>query len=134
MNEMVNCLSCGRLEAVPLADHIVCQHCGYSWLYEDEQRMAGYLKRVFGREPVSPPGAVEMKPPPVEEPVQLTGDLTDINGIGRATVKLLKELGIVSIADLAEVQEPDILAYAIRGATEDDVTGWIEQARALLDG
>jgi predicted flap endonuclease-1-like 5' DNA nuclease len=148
MSDKVHCLSCGRLEGELLPDKLQCAHCGYTWTYDDEERMSGYLRRVFGRKPVSPPAAVveeEAEPhdtspwETIEAPEEiiLTGDLTDINGVGKATAKALERIGIFSIADLAEVEDPDAIAYMadnLHGASLETVQDWIAQAKGLLDG
>lgn len=63
-------------------------------------------------------------------------ELTNIRGIGPATVAKLNELGIHSLSDLASQDDPAALAELVggRGVTAEIVGGWIALAKGGIDG
>lgn len=58
-------------------------------------------------------------------------DLTNIKGVGPATVAKLNELGINDLAGLSSQDDPAALAELVggRGVTAEIVAGWIAQAK-----
>ncbi len=95
---------------------------GWSLIEEEEARRRSIMARISRREP-------EIPLPPVGE----GDDLTVIDGIGPTYARILKEIGIVSFADLAR-QDPDELSERLSGqisATRIRNQDWIGQAKQL---
>jgi len=58
--------------------------------------------------------------------------LTQLSGLGPATVKKFNELGVNTIEDLVQ-ENPTELATLIKGVSEDRISKWIEEGNEILN-
>ena len=83
-----------------------------------------FVSMTLNREPEIP----EPAPEPVADPVP-ESDLARIPGLSPASIELLHEAGVDSLAQLAEADVADIASRA--GLEEALVTAWKEHATSL---
>lgn len=84
---------------------------------------------------VNLPAPPEASPEPVEGPVEETpeaspGKLTDITGIGPKYARELGKLGVITLADLADLTQEQISSLS---AGPDQVRQWIVQAQKIIN-
>jgi len=85
------------------------------------------------KEKASPIKKVKVKKPKPEKEAEVEGiPLTDLSGLGPATAKKFKEVGVQSVEQLCE-EVPEELAHLIPGCSEDRISKWVEEGKELLD-
>ena len=57
--------------------------------------------------------------------------LSELSGLGPATVKKFQELGVENVADLCK-EKPKELSMLIKGCSEDRIKKWIEEGKEKL--
>ena len=72
------------------------------------------------------------KPEPEKEPIVEGIPLTNLSGLGAATAKKFKDVGIENVEQLCE-EVPEELAPLIPGCSEARIIKWIEEGKELLD-
>jgi len=57
--------------------------------------------------------------------------LTELSGLGPATVKKFKELGVESVEDLCK-ENPKELAMLVKGCSEEKIQKWVEEGKEKI--
>jgi len=85
------------------------------------------------KEKATPIKKVKVKKPKPEKEAEVEGiPLTNLSGLGPATAKKFKEVGVQSIEQLCE-EVPEELANLIPSCSEKKISKWIEEGKELLD-
>ncbi len=99
------------------------------------------ITKVIEKNPIKK--AVDLKKKPVKKAkiktvkiekvkVEITGTpLTELTGLGAATVKKFVELGVHSIEELCK-EKPEELAPLIKGVSAEKLKKWIEEGKEFL--
>ena len=58
--------------------------------------------------------------------------LTKLSGLGPATAKKFKDVGVNSVEQLCE-EVPEELAHLIPGCSEERITKWVEEGKELIN-
>ena len=72
------------------------------------------------------------KPEPEKETEVEEIPLTNLSGLGPATAKKFKEVGVESVEQLCE-EIPEELANLIPSCSEERISKWVEEGKKLLD-
>ena len=78
----------------------------------------------------APPPKTKPAPEVKEEPTGIP--LTELSGLGVATAKKFKELGVTYVPDLLE-EDADELAMLIGGVSADRIKKWMQEGKELLN-
>jgi len=76
--------------------------------------------------------AIEAKPEPTPKPEEIEIPLTNLSGLGSATAKKFKDLGVNSVEGLVK-EDPEELAMLISGVSADRIKKWVEEGKELLN-
>jgi len=76
--------------------------------------------------------ATKAKPKPAPKPEEIEIPLTKLSGLGSATAKKFKELGVNSVEGLIE-EDPEELAMLISGVSADRIKKWVQEGKELLN-
>lgn len=81
----------------------------------------------------SPAKKPKTKEPKVEKEVEVEEiPLTKLSGLGPATLKKFKDVGVESVEQLCE-EIPEELAQLIPGCSEERINKWVEEGKQLLN-
>ena len=81
----------------------------------------------------SPIKKVKVKKPEPEKEAEVEGiPLTNLSGLGPATAKKFKDVGVQSIEQLCE-EVPEELAHLVPGCSENKISKWVEEGKKLLE-
>ncbi|GAG54720.1 unnamed protein product [marine sediment metagenome] len=76
--------------------------------------------------------ATKAKPKPAPKPEEIEIPLAKLSGLGSATAKKFKELGVNSVEGLIE-EDPEELAMLISGVSADRIKKWVQEGKELLN-
>lgn len=76
--------------------------------------------------------ATKAKSKPAPKPEEIENPLTNLSGLGSATAKKFKDLGINSVEGLIE-EDPEELAMLLSGVSADRIKKWVQEGKELLN-
>ena len=99
---------------------------------EKEDKVQPIPKKTIIEPKVKTPPKTKLAPATKATPEEIEIPLTNLSGLGSATAKKFKELGVKNVERLIE-EDPEELAMLISGVSADRIKKWVEEGKELLN-